>query len=239
MATFYSPKVVTDGLVLYLDAGNTKSYPGTGTAWYDLSNNNNTATLTNGPTFSTLNNGGVVLDATDDFITLAPSTSLKVDGGNFTILSVHKIGTAFDFYGQFFYQSGDGSGAGTNKSIFLQRYGTNILNLDFYGNGTQVNFGTNSFAANTLVFIAVSFNKTALTSVYFRNGVFSSVQSHTGSPSFTNLYSVQIGKRYSTDAGFSAKDLDGTNYITMLYNKALTNTEILQNYNALKGRFGL
>ena len=239
MSYHNGPKIVNDGLVLYLDAANSKSYSGTGTTWTDLSGNSNNATLVNGPTYSSLNGGGIVLDATDDFISITPSASLKVDGDNFTILSVHKIGTAFDTYGQFFYQSGDGSGAGTNKSIFFQRYGTNIINLDFYGNGTQVNFGTNSFAANTLVFIAVSFNKTALTSVYFRNGVFSSAQTHTGSPSFTNLSSVQIGKRYDTTVGFSAKDLDGTNYITMLYNKALTNAEILQNYDALRGRFGL
>lgn len=239
MSYHNGPKIVSEGLVLYLDAANSKSYSGTGTTWTDLSGNSNNATLVNGPTYSSLNGGGIVLDATDDFISITPSASLKVDAGNFTILSVHKIGTAFDTYGQFFYQSGDGSGAATNKSIFFQRNGANTINLDFYGNGSSFNFGTNSFAANTLVFIAVSFNKVALTSIYFRNGVFSSAQTHTGSPSFTNLSSVQIGKRYDTTAGFSAKDLDGTNYITMLYNKNLTNTEILQNYNALRGRFGL
>lgn len=239
MSYHNGPKIVSEGLVLYLDAANSKSYSGTGTTWTDLSGNSNNATLVNGPTYSSLNGGGIVLDAIDDFISITPSASLKVDAGNFTILSVHKIGTAFDTYGQFFYQSGDGSGAATNKSIFFQRNGANTINLDFYGNGSSFNFGINSFAANTLVFIAVSFNKAALTSVYFRNGVFSSVQTHTGSPSFTNLSSVQIGKRYDTTAGFSAKDLDGTNYITMLYNRDLNNTEILQNYNALRGRFGL
>lgn len=233
------PKIVIDGLVLCLDAGNAKSYPAGGTVFTDLSGNGNNATLIAGPTYSSLNGGGVVLDATDDFISIVPSASLKVDGGNFTIFSVHKIGTAFDFYGQFFYQSGDGSGNATNKSIFFQRLGANQINLDFYGNGTSCDFGANSFAANTLVFIAVSFNKAALTSIYFRNGIFSTVQSHAGSPSFTALSSVQIGKRYNTTAGFSTKDLDGINHITMLYNKALTNIEILQNYNALRGRFGL
>lgn len=233
------PKIVSDGLVLYLDAANSKSYSGTGTSWADLSGNINNATLVNGPTYSSLNGGGIVLDASDDFISIAPSASLKVDSENFTILSVHKIGTAFDTYGQFFYQSGDGVGAATNKSIFFQRNGANTISLDFYGNGSSFNFGTNSFAANTLVFVAVIFNKFSLSSVYFRNGIFSAAQAHTGSPSFTTLSSVQIGKRYDTTAGFSTKDLDGTNYITMLYNKALTNTEILQNYNALKGRFSL
>lgn len=149
MSYHNGPKIVSEGLVLYLDAANSKSYSGTGTTWTDLSGNSNNATLVNGPTYSSLNGGGIVLDATDDFISITPSASLKVDGDNFTILSVHKIGTAFDTYGQFFYQSGDGSGAATNKSIFFQRNGANTLQLDFYGNSSSVNFGANSFAANT------------------------------------------------------------------------------------------
>ena len=52
MATRYSPKIVTDGLVLYLDAANSRSYPGTGTAWFDLTGRGNNAVLTNGPVFS-------------------------------------------------------------------------------------------------------------------------------------------------------------------------------------------
>ena len=59
MATKYSPKIITNGLVLSLDAANNKSYPRSGTTWSDLSGNNNTGTLTNGPTFSD-SNGGVI-----------------------------------------------------------------------------------------------------------------------------------------------------------------------------------
>ena len=51
MAFRYSPKIVTDGLVLSVDAANKKSYPGSGTTWYDLSGNAINGTLTNGPTF--------------------------------------------------------------------------------------------------------------------------------------------------------------------------------------------
>jgi hypothetical protein len=242
MAYQNGPKIVADGLVLCLDAGNPKSYTGSGTTWTDLSRNGNNGTLTNGPVFNTGDKGGIVLDAADDWISISPSSSLKVDGGDFTIFSVHKIGTVMDNWGNFFYQGSDDGfqgGAATNKSIFFQRYQNDSVELDFYGNGVRVNFGTNSFAANTLVFIAVSFKKTALTSVFFRNGVFSSTQTHTGSPSFTTLSAVQIGKRYINGYFFSTKDLSGTNYITLLYNRSLSNLEILQNYNATKGRFKL
>ena len=57
--------IVTNGLVLFLDANNTNSYPGSGTSWYDLSGNGNTGTLTNGPTFSSVNGGTIVFDGID------------------------------------------------------------------------------------------------------------------------------------------------------------------------------
>ena len=75
MAFIHSPKIITDGLVLALDAGNTKSYPGSGTVWTDLSGNNNTGTLTNGPTFNAANGGSIVFDGTNDYVTLPISTT--------------------------------------------------------------------------------------------------------------------------------------------------------------------
>ena len=61
------PNVVNSGLVLYLDAANNKSYPGSGTAWTDLSNSGNNITLTNGPTFSSTNNGNISFDGVNDY----------------------------------------------------------------------------------------------------------------------------------------------------------------------------
>ena len=60
--------VVTTGLQLYLDAGNASSYPGSGTAWTDLSGNSRDGTLTNGPTYSDTNGGSIVFDGTNDFV---------------------------------------------------------------------------------------------------------------------------------------------------------------------------
>ncbi len=62
MAFIHSPKLVTSGLVLCLDAANKLSYPGSGTSWYDLSGNNYNGTLTNGPTFNNGNGGSIVFD---------------------------------------------------------------------------------------------------------------------------------------------------------------------------------
>jgi len=68
MALQHSPQVILDGLVLSLDAANSRSYPGTGTSWKDLSFNKNNATLT-GPTYQTTDSGRFDFDGNDDFVT--------------------------------------------------------------------------------------------------------------------------------------------------------------------------
>ena len=73
MGVFAGPEVVEDGLVLALDAGNTKSYPGSGTTWTDLSGNGNNGTLTNGPTYSSSNGGSIVFDGVNDFVDISNS----------------------------------------------------------------------------------------------------------------------------------------------------------------------
>ena len=75
---YYSPRIVTSGLVLALDAAERLSYPRTGTTWRDLSGNSNNGTLTNGPTFSAGNMGSIVFDGVDDYVNIANSTSLQV-----------------------------------------------------------------------------------------------------------------------------------------------------------------
>lgn len=67
MALVHSPKIVTDGLVFCLDAGTSKSYPGTGTTWTNLEGNRSNVTLTNGPTFDTSNGGNIFFDGTNDY----------------------------------------------------------------------------------------------------------------------------------------------------------------------------
>ena len=76
MATKYSPKIITNGLVLSLDAANNKSYPRSGTTWTDLSGNSNTGTLTNGPSFNDGNQGSIVFDGTDDYVNIPYNSGL-------------------------------------------------------------------------------------------------------------------------------------------------------------------
>ena len=75
MSTRYNPSIVRDNLVLYLDAANTKSYPGSGTTWTDISRKGTDGTLTNGATFNSDNMGRIVFDGTNDYVDI---TSLPV-----------------------------------------------------------------------------------------------------------------------------------------------------------------
>ena len=68
MGLSHSPRIVTDGLVLCLDAANSRSYPKTGTTWTDRSTSGNNGTLTNGPTFDTNNGGSIVFDGSNDSV---------------------------------------------------------------------------------------------------------------------------------------------------------------------------
>ena len=73
MGLAHSPRIVTDGLVLCLDAASKRSYPGTGTVWADLKGGNN-GTLTNGPTFDAGNGGSLTFDGTNDYVEIANSS---------------------------------------------------------------------------------------------------------------------------------------------------------------------
>ena len=77
MAGFSGPNIIENGLVLALDAADKNSYVGSGTSWKDLSGNANNGTLTNGPTFSNVNGGVIVLDGTDDYVSLTSTDSLR------------------------------------------------------------------------------------------------------------------------------------------------------------------
>ena len=86
MAFIHSPKIVTSGLVLCLDAANKLSYPSTGTSWYDLTSTGYVGTLTNGPTFNGSNGGTIVFDGVDDYVSVSSAQSLNPGTHDYDIL---------------------------------------------------------------------------------------------------------------------------------------------------------
>ena len=224
MSFNYSPKIVTNGLVLCLDAANTKSYVSGSTIWTDLSRSGINGTLTNGPTFNSSNGGSIVFDGVDDYVNLGSFQSLI---NNFTLTTWCKITstTGANILG-FYNTSSPYNGWGVG-------YSQNPLN------GSKLNFWDGSSWINSNITIADSIwrqicivvSSTYLVSFYI-NGVFSTSIQATTISSFSGTKA--IGARNDGVGSTS-----GNIAQTQIYNRALSSTEIKQNYNATKGRYGL
>jgi hypothetical protein len=230
MAFQYSPKIVTDGLVLYLDAANTKSYVSGSTTWNDISRGGNTGTLVNGPTFNSGNGGSIVFDGTNDYVTCG--NILDYTSGNFTFscwVYINSLTTNSPGQGPILFYKGQFNSKGYytqitqtgNLSIVTNNPGANntsttnsgiisagnIYNLTFSRNGTSIRIYVNGVDVTTSP--GVHANPTT-----------------SSEPFLISTYALSI---YSNIRIF--------NFLN--YNRALSSLEILQNYNSTKSRFGL
>jgi hypothetical protein len=230
MATIGGSNVVTNGLVLALDAANTKSYPGSGTTWNDLSGNNNSGSLVNGPTFDSGNGGSIFTDGTNDYIS-SPYFGNTTD--SFTFAAWFKN----DNYSEdkFLLARGrDGSGNGWSLHIKIFTTGLSVSAVvTTSGGATQFSAtGTSTLALNSWYYLTGVW--TAGVSIkHYVNGILEA----TTNTSTTNL-------RTSTD-GWVIGSLTTTNFtsgynaIAQVYTRVLSDAEVLQNYNAQKSRFNL
>jgi hypothetical protein len=229
------PKIVTDGLVLYLDAANTKSYPGSGTLWNDLSGNGNNGTLINGPTFSSENGGSIVFDGVNDNI--SKNTSINV-GQNFsgcvwvypTTINVRDaiIGNSYPYTsnrGWFFLTATGYVGLVDCFALSIGQDQSNVRSVN------------NTINRNMWNHLSFTVENGGQTKKLYHNGI--EVSYAQNSTTIINIdYSINefyIGKRYST----TPETWTGNISNVQLYNKALTSEEILQNYNATKSRYNL
>ena len=226
------PRIVTDGLVLSLDAADRNSYVSGSTVWNDVSGNNYSGSLINGPTFS---NNSIVFDGVDDYIDCgAASTSIIRGTSQFTLnYWFKKVSSNHDFL------------LGTldhlaEKGFFIQWFASdsNVYFGVFNGSRTYnyVNLPYNNNWLNfAFVFDGSLLGSTNIAKLYI-NSTQQSLTNSGGMPTSvpTNVLTFFIGKL--TNYGEIAKGNLGN---VLLYNRALSSTEILQNYNAQKSRFGL
>ena len=228
MATIGGPNIVEDGLVLYLDAANQKSYPGSGTTWSDLSGNVNNGTLTNGPTFDSGNGGSIVFDGVNDKITIPHSNSIGMsDNFTFSILVKSSNWTIGNQEG--LVQKGTIS----NYGAYL-RGGSGTVSFyttptSFWAPGPNIG-GDGKWYYLTFIY---SYSQLGYKQIY-SNGNFHAQLAIT-TPINTNTSAIDIG--YAKVGSPQYLKAEVANYI--LYNRVLTSQEILQNYNATKSRFGL
>lgn len=241
----YGPKIVTNGLVLCLDAADKNSYSGSGTSWINLSGNSGNGTLTNGPTFNSSNGGTIIFDGTNDYavtsnINLSNTSAVSVDlwvkilnyveiAGNAEILfelSNNFNGEITGFAATF----GDNSGGASNFPIGLLLKGDVGYNISYFSR-TLVNdlnwhhwcciFDKTQTTQEAFLYID-GVSRTSIPSGYSSNNT----------NNFGNLPFYIGGRAASLNSNVQLSNIK-------IYNRVLSASEILQNFNTTKNRFGI
>jgi len=230
---FTGPNIVEEGLVLALDAANSKSYPGSGNTWYDLSTNRVSYTLSNGPTFNSDNQGSIVFDGTNDEVRLngvgisswsEPFTMevwMYIPTG--AVWANNRLSTIFAVVG------------GYSGMYGLARWPTE-------GQAGLYVRGDNGGISSTITGLArdawhnlVGVWTGSQASLYY-NGALNSGpngSARTGVPDTVNL-TLGLARAFS---GSTGTYFEGRMSIARYFNRALSASEVFQNYNATKGRF--
>lgn len=233
MTVYGGPEINTDGLVCYLDAGNTKSYPGSGTTWYDLSGNNRNYTITNKSVWDSSGFFNVNSDTSSYGFTGPASNSFGFTDIQHTILSFIDITGGLS---STFCRWDATPNTGSDKraiSVHLP-YG-----VDFFydvagccGSTQRITANIGISLLNYGIFCAILRTRTDITPnrEFFVNltSTVNSAANSTATVTWNDTTAAYIGYNWS-----------GKIYNFLVYNRALTNNELNQNYNALKGRFGL
>jgi len=225
---FAGPRIVSDGLVLYMDAANLNSYNfSSPLTWRDISGNRNNGTLVNGVGYSSANGGSIVFDGVDDHISFNSLTtqSLNLTSSNgatiscwlrLTILS-RWTGVVTFFSGSF------------PADIGWDIQPDNALRIWKNGTTTTTSVNLNNYSNIWTYFTLVS-NSTG--TIFYVNDSQGATTSQTGNVTFTAGRNLMFGDHWDNPIQGSASNL-------LIHNRALTSAEITQNYNATKGRFGL
>lgn len=244
MAVQYSfGKIVTDGLVLALDAADRNSYVSGSTTWRDVSENNNSGSLVNGPTFNSGNGGSIVFDGVDDYVDCGNNSSIQVTSA-ITVDCWFKAGTVGNSTTAAAKSNGQVNGwtvqlrGATNEWRFWVNFGANTL-----GNGSNNGWYYASYPRNwndglwhNFVGIWDGSTKTVKLYIDSNQGTFNAGGAPSGESSNFNNYNGSVVLGRETDA---VNFYNGNTANFKIYNRALSASEVLQNYNAQKSRFNL
>ena len=235
MGAFGGPDIITDGLLFAIDAGSERSYPGSGTTWTDIVGSSECA-LVNGPTFDSQNGGSIVLDGSDDYV-LRSTTPTELQGDpSFTIsMWVKRLGNEPNYAGIWGF-GGNATNGGINSWWYLN---TNEITIDTWSRATFTSGQT--YPLNEWVF--VTWQKTAGAMTRANCILWKNTTSYTGTdltvlraestaPNINNSGIVlgTIHSTYTPVVNFQYAN-------TLIYNRVLTASEVIQNYNAQKNRF--
>lgn len=221
MSFNFSPKIVTEGLVLYLDAANTKSYISGSNVWGDISRTGVIGTLTNGPTFSSINGGAITFDGINDYITIPYNSSLAFSTAFTLSIWVRILSFSSAFIGLIVTGRDTGAWYGiwyNNGAFLMATSGSNLVSPNTVINNKWYNLVYTASGSSRLLYED---------GVIVRSGSYSAP-------------SIQVGSSFFIGSATAGMEYSNSNIsLALKYNRALTQQEVLQNYNSLKGRFGL
>ena len=238
MAVGYNPRIVTDGLVLALDAGSTKSYPGSGSTWYDRSGNGNNGTLSGTYSNNSNNLGAVKFDAGSEVLSVSDSSILSTTFSNnsFTIFTtVRSDDVVYPRSRHPLYVNQNptssttkgwsvGHGATSSSMEFRICDGTNLVN----------GFLSHSVVQSTIYHRAFVVDRTEGANMkYYVNSIY-----------IGQVDASSVTGSIYTSGGLVLGNVWGWRYIgniynVSVYNRALSAAEVKQNFNTTRGRFGI
>lgn len=226
MGINYNPNIVREGLVLYYDAANTKSYPGSGTTWYDLSGRGHNATLVNNTSLS----GSVMsFDGVDDSVLVGNHSDYN-GLSNITIESIAK----FKRTGSYEYLISNARDCcGTYYGFEVRTISNNRLRFTIWNGGGVSADSSTVLNLEQYYHITCTYDGTAMKT--YLNSTLDRVFNTTsgiGSPASFNLRLGEMG-------AYRGYEMQGEISFIKIYNRALSQDEVKQNFNATRGRFGI
>ena len=222
---FTGAPVVDSSLQLWLDSGQTSSYPGTGTTWTDLSGNSRNGTLTNSPTFSSTVGGGTFLfNGTNQTATIV---SLNLQQ-NFTLEAWvnQSVLNGFAIFGQ-------GTIGYVNQGLHIWYISNTSIRFGMYSNDTDFTVATSTGTWYHMIF---TYNHSSpYTKGFYLNAVAQSGTPAQAQSAYAGSGTFRLGAIYSTAGSYGNGYFEGVK----MYNRILTADEIATNFNALRGRYGI
>lgn len=221
----WEKQIVRDGLVLWLEASHPDSYPGSGTAWSDLSDSGNNGTLVDGVVFSSANRGTFVFNGSSGY--LVPENPFAIWNKSFTISQwVYFVDdTRGILVGDFL----------TNNAIntAFEKHTSRRLRL-YWDASPDIFTGNNAIDLNVWQYVTVVRDKNTSQVRFYNND--SLVHTYNGALSDKT---ATVPHRIGADGRTGTTVVDGEIASTQIYEKSLTQEEIAQNFNALRGRYGI
>jgi hypothetical protein len=221
-----------------LDAANPQSYPGSGTSWADLSGNGNTGTLINGPTFNSGNSGSIVFDGVDDYVNCGNRTTLNITN-SVTLISWFKLNQLPSSVGNpnlidkwdwpnnlRVYSIGTEGGALSSMISSDGSFTNRLVVLD-----------TEPVKIDEYYFICMTYDGQKLS--FFKNNTIIGTSSYNTTYPIFDSPSTETWIGRSRDSGQGGRWISANVGSSQIYNRALSASEVLQNYEAVKSRFGL